>query len=258
MLTRRLIPRNPTLLRSFSTTPTTANTKTPSLSEITPDHGEEFQARVKDFRSKTPQYPSHKLESALKSRGVSSSFRSARASDSVPAAVQSSGAFSSTSPSISYDQASSPSAAEQAGERSSYASDLAPSSSRSRATSSTASTATQTPEEDADPSKRKKGPLQSLFYGTQAGRQMETEIEQSYSKVLARGKYVHSIVFHQVKPEKVDEYVALVGDYYPKIAADPENKVHLVGSWRSEVGTGDTFGTVFSFSKTPIDVNWQL
>jgi hypothetical protein len=46
--------------------------------------------------------------------------------------------------------------------------------------------------------------------------------------VLARGKYVHSIVFHEVKPDKVDEYAELVGKWYPKMASIPENKVHLV------------------------------
>jgi hypothetical protein len=89
---------------------------------------------------------------------------------------------------------------------------------------------------------KSKGKLSSLIYGTKEGREMEKEIEQSFSQVLARGKYVHSIVFHQVKPEKVDEYVELVGSWYPKMASMPENKVHLVGSWRTEVGDCDTFG----------------
>jgi hypothetical protein len=71
---------------------------------------------------------------------------------------------------------------------------------------------------------------------------MDREIEHSFSQVLARGKYVHSIVFHEVKPDKVDEYVALVGKWYPRMAGLPENKVHLVGSWRTEVGDCDTFG----------------
>jgi hypothetical protein len=84
--------------------------------------------------------------------------------------------------------------------------------------------------------------LSSLIYGTKEGREMEREIEQSFSQVLARGKYVHSIVFHNVKPDKVDEYVDLVGSWYPKMASMPENKVHLVGSWRTEVGDCDTFG----------------
>lgn len=89
---------------------------------------------------------------------------------------------------------------------------------------------------------KKKGKLSSLIYGTKEGREMDQEIEQSFSQVLARGKYVHSIVFHEVKPDKVDEYVELVGKWYPKMAGMPENKVHLVGSWRTEVGDCDTFG----------------
>jgi hypothetical protein len=81
-----------------------------------------------------------------------------------------------------------------------------------------------------------------LIYGTKEGREMDKEIEHSFSQVLARGKYVHSIVFHEVKPDKVDEYIELVGKWYPKMAGMPENKVHLVGSWRTEVGDCDTFG----------------
>jgi hypothetical protein len=95
--------------------------------------------------------------------------------------------------------------------------------------------------EDAISSK-KAGPLTTLIYGTKEGREMDRDIERSFSQVLARGKYVHSIVTHKVKPDKVDEYVKLVGGWYPKVAALPEMKVHLVGSWRTEVGDCDTFG----------------
>lgn len=90
---------------------------------------------------------------------------------------------------------------------------------------------------------RKQGPLTNLIYGTKEGREHDAQLEASFSQVLARGKYVHSIVFHEVKPDKVDEYVELVGDWYPRMASLPENKVHLVGSWRTEVGDCDTFGT---------------
>jgi hypothetical protein len=89
---------------------------------------------------------------------------------------------------------------------------------------------------------RKAGPLTNLIYGTKEGRELDAQIEASFSQVLARGKYVHSIEFHDVKPECVDEYVDLVGKWYPKVASSPENKVHLVGSWRTEVGDCDTFG----------------
>jgi hypothetical protein len=87
------------------------------------------------------------------------------------------------------------------------------------------------------------GRLSSLIYGTEEGREMDRDIERSFSQVLARGKYVHSIVFHDVKPDRVDEYVELVGGWYPRVASMPENRVHLVGSWRTEVGDCDTFGS---------------
>lgn len=95
---------------------------------------------------------------------------------------------------------------------------------------------------DTTTTKRGSGKLSSFIYGTPEGRQMDKEMEQSFSQLLARGKYVHTIVFHDVKPDKVDEYVKLVGGWYPKVAANPDNKVNLVGSWRTEVGDSDTFG----------------
>lgn len=92
---------------------------------------------------------------------------------------------------------------------------------------------------------KKGGKISNLIYGTKEGREMDQEMNNSFSQVLARGKYVHSIVFHEVKPDKVDEYVKLVGSWYPRMAGMPENKVHLVGSWRTEVGDCDTFGMQF-------------
>ena len=103
-------------------------------------------------------------------------------------------------------------------------------------------------------SSKRKGALSSLIYGTHEGQQMDKEIEKSFSQVLARGKYVHSIVFHSVKPDKVNEYVKLVGDWYPKVANLPENHVNLVGSWRTEVGECDTFGENIS----PGRFSWVL
>ncbi|KAK3342087.1 hypothetical protein B0T25DRAFT_466323 [Lasiosphaeria hispida] len=96
---------------------------------------------------------------------------------------------------------------------------------------------------------RKAGPLTNLIYGTKEGREMDAQIEASFSQVLARGKYVHSIVFHEVKPECVDEYVDLVGKWYPAMASIPENKVHLVGSWRTEVGDCDTFVHIWEYQR---------
>jgi len=102
---------------------------------------------------------------------------------------------------------------------------------------------------ETDTSTKRSGKLSSLIYGTPEGQQLDKEMERSFSQVLARGKYVHSIVFHDVKPDKVDEYVELVGNWYPKMANIPENKVHLVGSWRTEVGDCDTFVHIWEYQR---------
>jgi hypothetical protein len=109
-------------------------------------------------------------------------------------------------------------------------------------------TAEEAREREQEGDKKKGGALSSLIYGTPAGRDLDKDIERSFSQVLARGKYVHSIVFHDVKPDKQDEYTELVGKWYPKMAGIPENKVHLVGSWRTEVGDCNTFGKLHAHS----------
>ncbi|KAI1204894.1 NIPSNAP-domain-containing protein [Annulohypoxylon truncatum] len=96
---------------------------------------------------------------------------------------------------------------------------------------------------------RPDGLLSRVIYGTKEGRELDAQLEASFSAVLARGKYVHSIVFHQVKPDKVDEYVELVGTWYPRMASIEENKVHLVGSWRTEVGDCDTFVHIWEYQR---------
>jgi len=104
-------------------------------------------------------------------------------------------------------------------------------------------------EREQEGDKKKGGALSSLIYGTPAGRDLDKDIERSFSQVLARGKYVHSIVFHDVKPDKQDEYTELVGKWYPKMAGIPENKVHLVGSWRTEVGDCNTFVHIWEYQR---------
>lgn len=95
----------------------------------------------------------------------------------------------------------------------------------------------------AEAKDKKQGLLKTIFKGREETLRLQDEqIAKYYANNVARGKYVHSIVFHDVKPDKVDEYVELVGRWYPWMASMPENKVHLVGSWRTEVGECDTFG----------------
>ncbi|KAF6803941.1 nipsnap family protein [Colletotrichum musicola] len=128
-----------------------------------------------------------------------------------------------------------------------------PSSSSSAAESAqdlgSSSGATSGQKAEAQDPPRKPGPLTNLIYGTKEGRELDAQLEASFSQVLARGKYVHSIVFHEVKPDKVDEYTELVGNWYPRMASMPENKVHLVGSWRTEVGDCNTFVHIWEYQR---------
>jgi hypothetical protein len=181
-----------------------ASSRAPALGDIEPEAAQSFNSHQKEFRERL------KVEAEEKKRAEieESRSRSAARESSRTAAHPSTSVLGSTLGSLS----------------SSFAEEA-----RAR--------------EDAV-SGKKAGPLTTLIYGTQEGREMDREIERSFSQVLARGKYVHSIVFHQVKPDKVDEYVKLVGGWYPKIAGLPEMRVNLVGSWRTEVGDCDTFGTL--------------
>ena len=52
--------------------------------------------------------------------------------------------------------------------------------------------------------------VKSFLYGSEKRQELQREMEQSYSKVLARGKYVHKMNQHHVKPDKINEYVALM------------------------------------------------
>jgi hypothetical protein len=206
MFARRLVKSSSSasnLIRSLSST--TSLCRTPVLADITPDGVKSFDAKQKDFRERMA------AESKMKEQSQSQKTNPL-SSPSSPTAPNVSTARSTPSDGYNVDLIGS----------------LKPSSSAEIIQDETDSV--------------KKGKLSNLIYGTKEGRQMDREIEHSFSQVLARGKYVHSIVFHEVKPEKVDEYVALVGEWYPKMAGMEQNKVHLVGSWRTEVGDCDTFG----------------
>lgn len=235
MLTRRLLasPSYPSssLIRTFTTCH--PQQRYPSLADLTSDGAAAFDARQKEFRDrvKAAQQAKEQQDSQLVETSTSSPDSSASTTS----------AFSSTAPAVpatpsSDGKAPTTSDPNDRGIASAVANKMSLDSLSSKTTGA---------ERDAafkqDASKRK-GAISSLIYGTNEGRQMDQEIEKSFSQVLARGKYVHSIVFHQVKPDKVDEYIKLVGDWYPRMAGIKDNHVHLVGSWRTEVGDCDTFG----------------
>ncbi|MCJ1431469.1 hypothetical protein MMC27_000822 [Xylographa pallens] len=229
MLTRRLLPspKYPSaLLRTFSTS--TPYQKTPSLADITPNGAAAFDARQKEFRDsvKTAQRAKEQQDSQLVNT-------STPASPSASTSASSS-SFTNAAPAQEKNNAS-------------IASDIASKLSLGSLSTHSAEQARESTSQH-ETSKRK-GALSSLIYGTKEGQQMDQDIEKSFSQVLARGKYVHSIVFHQVKPDKVDEYTKLVGDWYPRMASLEENHVHLVGSWRTEVGDCDSFVHIWEYQR---------
>jgi hypothetical protein len=197
------------LIRTFAST--SALCRTPALADITPEGVKSFDAKQKEFRERIAEQSKRKDPSQSR-------------------------AYSNSSPSIPFSWPITPTAPSASTARS-PSSNCQPT--QALGSHKSSSSAELAPEEESG----RKGKLSSLIYGTKEGREMDREIEHSFSQVLARGKYVHSIVFHEVKPDKVDEYVELVGNWYPRMASLPENKVHLVGSWRTEVGDCDTFGT---------------
>lgn len=101
--------------------------------------------------------------------------------------------------------------------------------------------------EPAEKSEKPQGIFNKVLYGSDASQEQLEHLELSHSQVLARGKYVHAIEFHKVKPDKLAEYVDIIGDCYPKIAATSSMKAHLVGSWKTEVGDTDTFVHIWEY-----------
>lgn len=199
MFSRRLVQRASSLTptsvsaaRPFSSTVVSLDkgkhAKSPALADVTPDNAHVFDQRTKEFRT----------ELAERVRREREQHESQSASAKASAEAKQSSSPNTASSSTSAGGLDSQSAA---------------------APSTTAG--------ENDPKQKKvgSGPLSKLIYGTEEGRKMDQDIERSFSQVLARGKYVHSIVFHEVKPSKVDEYVELVGNWYPKMANMPENKV---------------------------------
>ncbi|KAK7204226.1 NIPSNAP-domain-containing protein [Myxozyma melibiosi] len=96
--------------------------------------------------------------------------------------------------------------------------------------------------------KKSSGLIKSFLFGSEESKREIETLEKSYSSQLMRGKYVHEITYHQVRPESSPEYVKLISEVYPAIAADPENKVKLVGSWRTVVGDLDTFVSIWEYN----------
>ncbi|CAI7574579.1 unnamed protein product [Penicillium pancosmium] len=225
MLAPRFLRSANSLARPFSSS-SVAFRRAPSIRDVTSSSAEEFNRRQKEFRENLEK--ARKRKEQQESQSVEASISSPLPRESAPTAPRVSNASS-------FDDRVHP--AFDAAEALDY-----------KALGSLSTHRFLGDEHQADPN-NKRGPLSSLIYGTKEGQHFDQDIERSFSQVLARGKYVHSIVFHDVKPDKVDEYVELVGEWYPRMAGTEENRVNLVGSWRTQVGDNDTFVHIWEYQR---------
>ncbi|KAF0428696.1 NIPSNAP-domain-containing protein [Gigaspora margarita] len=104
--------------------------------------------------------------------------------------------------------------------------------------------AEQTNREVDNPKSKASSFVRSIFHGSPAAKE---EAKQTHSKLLARGKYVHELQKHRIKPEYLEDYIKLVSEHYPRIANNQENFVHLCGSWQTEIGDLDTFFHIWEY-----------
>jgi len=89
--------------------------------------------------------------------------------------------------------------------------------------------------------------VKSILHGSeQAKKEGELEIQQ-HSRLVGRGKYIHSFETHRVKPDQLDSYKAVAEEYYAGIASDPSLHVKLTGSWETVVGELDTFVHILEY-----------
>ncbi|KAJ5594279.1 uncharacterized protein N7459_000487 [Penicillium hispanicum] len=223
MLGPRFLRPATSLVRPFSSSAVAY--RSPSIRDLTANSAEEFNRRQKEFRENLEEARKRKEQQESQSVNVSASTPSRESAPTAPR-VSNASHYERVRPAFDAAEALD-----------------------HKALGSLAMHRYLGEEQQQQESLSKRGPLSSLIYGTKEGQHFDKDIERSFSQVLARGKYVHSIVFHDVKPDKVDEYVDLVGQWYPRMAGTEENRVNLPSSLES------TWLTLFSLLQ-PVHI-WE-
>ncbi|KIO18873.1 hypothetical protein M407DRAFT_154534 [Tulasnella calospora MUT 4182] len=92
-----------------------------------------------------------------------------------------------------------------------------------------------------------RGILQAILHGSEQAKQ-EGEIETlQHSKLVGRGKYIHSFEVHKVKPDRIDEYKEVAEKYYTGLAKDESLSVKLTGGWETSIGALDTYVHILEY-----------
>lgn len=91
-------------------------------------------------------------------------------------------------------------------------------------------------------------PLRNLETILHGDKSLPQAADVAYSKILARGKYVHELQTHFVKPECLSDYIDLASKHYSRVKNDPRFDIDLLGSWTTEVGDLDSVRHIFEYS----------
>ncbi|KAF9400465.1 hypothetical protein BGX21_004241 [Mortierella sp. AD011] len=89
------------------------------------------------------------------------------------------------------------------------------------------------------------GIVNSILHGS--GSLPKVQSQESWGVSLARGKYIHELQKHRIRPERFDDYVQLVSEAFPRMVKESNNKIRLTGSWLTEIGELDTAVHIWEF-----------
>ncbi|MCO5565583.1 hypothetical protein L7F22_019257 [Adiantum nelumboides] len=95
-------------------------------------------------------------------------------------------------------------------------------------------------------SKQSQGLFSSLLHGSETAKQ-DGLTAQSHSTTVGRGKYIHEIQRHVVRPDKVDEYKSILSQHYPRLSSDDSVNGRLIGSFEVQIGEMETFYHIWEY-----------
>ncbi|KAF9956356.1 hypothetical protein BGZ72_002835 [Mortierella alpina] len=101
----------------------------------------------------------------------------------------------------------------------------------------------------AKPLGKVSGIVNSILHGS--GSLPKVLSQESWGVSLARGKYVHELQKHRIRPERFDDYVQLVSEAFPRMVKESNNRLRLTGSWLTEIGELDTAVHIWEFDGYP-------
>ncbi|KAG0301013.1 hypothetical protein BGZ98_008687 [Dissophora globulifera] len=91
------------------------------------------------------------------------------------------------------------------------------------------------------------GIVNSILHGSGSLPKVQMQSQESWGVSLARGKYVHELQRHRIRPERFDDYVQLLSEAFPRMVKESNNKMRLTGSWLTEIGELDTAVHIWEF-----------